>query len=82
VNGTVDDTQRIAFLNRHFAAVAGAIDAGVDVRGYFVWSLLDNLEWSLGYTKRFGIIHVDFATQKRTFKKSAMVYRDLIRGIE
>ncbi|WP_372526888.1 GH1 family beta-glucosidase [Piscinibacter sp.] len=70
-NGTVDDTQRIAFLNRHFAAVAGAIEAGVDVRGYFVWSLMDNYEWSFGYERRFGIVHVDYATQQRTPKNSA-----------
>ena len=76
----LDDPLRVHYLREHIAAVANAISKGVDVRGYFVWSLLDNLEWSLGYTKRFGIIHVDFATQKRTFKKSAMFYRDVIRG--
>ena len=56
------------------------MQAGVDVRGYFVWSLLDNLEWSLGYTKRFGLVHVDFATQQRTLKRSAHVYREVIRN--
>jgi beta-glucosidase/6-phospho-beta-glucosidase/beta-galactosidase len=66
-------------LREHIAAVARAIDAGVDVRGYFVGSLLDNLEWSHGFTKRFGIIHVNFATQERTLKKSAAFYRELIR---
>jgi beta-glucosidase len=71
VNGTVDDAQRIAFLNGHFAAVTGAMKAGVDVRGYFVWSLMDNYEWSYGYERRFGIVHVDYATQQRTPKQSA-----------
>jgi beta-glucosidase len=71
VDGTVDDAQRISFLNRHIAAVAGAMEAGVDVRGYFVWSLMDNYEWSYGYERRFGIVHVDYATQQRTRKQSA-----------
>jgi beta-glucosidase len=77
----LEDPLRVHYLREHLAALSRAIEQGVDVRGYFVWSLLDNLEWSLGYTKRFGIIHVDFATQKRTFKRSAMVYRDLIQGV-
>jgi beta-glucosidase len=76
----LEDPLRVFYLREHLAAMSKAIEQGVDVRGYFVWSLLDNLEWSLGYTKRFGIIHVDFATQKRTFKRSAMVYRDVIRS--
>jgi beta-glucosidase len=71
VNGMVDDSQRISFLNGHFAAVSGAMDAGVDVRGYFVWSLMDNYEWAYGYERRFGIVHVDYATQQRTPKTSA-----------
>ncbi|HEX3580227.1 MAG TPA: GH1 family beta-glucosidase [Thermoanaerobaculia bacterium] len=79
VSDPVEDPLRVFYLREHLAAVSRAIEEGVDVRGYFVWSLLDNLEWSLGYTKRFGIIHVDFATQKRTFKRSALVYRDVIR---
>jgi beta-glucosidase len=76
----VEDPLRVQYLRTHVVALQDAIRAGVDLRGYFVWSLLDNLEWSLGYTKRFGIIHVDFATQKRTLKRSALVYRDFIRG--
>ena len=56
------------------------LTAGVDVRGYMAWSLLDNLEWSLGYTKRFGIVHVDFATQARTPKDSAKLYSEIIRS--
>jgi beta-glucosidase len=64
-------TMRSAYLNSHFAAVARAIDAGVDVRGYFVWSLMDNFEWAFGYERRFGLVHVDYATQQRTLKDSA-----------
>ncbi len=71
VDGQVEDTQRIAFLRRHLAAVDAAIKAGVDVRGYFVWSLLDNFEWAFGYERRFGVVHVDYASQKRTPKRSA-----------
>jgi beta-glucosidase len=74
----VDDPLRVWYLQEHLAALARAIEQGIDVRGYFAWSLLDNLEWSLGFTKRFGLIHVDFATQKRTMKKSALWYRDFI----
>jgi len=76
----VEDPLRVHYLREHIAALGDAMQQGVDVRGYFVWSLLDNLEWSLGYTKRFGIVHVDFATQKRTLKRSALFYRELIRS--
>jgi beta-glucosidase len=72
------DPLRVDYLRRHVVAVHAAIAAGVDVRGYFAWSLLDNLEWSLGYSKRFGIVHVDFATQKRTLKDSAHLYAKII----
>jgi beta-glucosidase len=78
IGDVVDDPLRVHYLREHILSVGRAIAKGVDVRGYFVWSLLDNLEWSLGYTKRFGIIHVDFASQKRTLKKSALFYRDVI----
>jgi beta-glucosidase len=71
IDGRVDDTQRISFLKRHLAAVDEAIKAGVDIRGYFLWSLMDNFEWAFGYERRFGIVHVDYATQKRTIKRSA-----------
>ena len=74
----MDDGRRIAYVRRHIEAVERARAAGVDVRGYFVWSLLDNFEWEQGYTKRFGIVFVDFATQRRTPKRSALWYRDLI----
>jgi len=79
IDGVVDDPLRVFYLREHIAATGRAIEAGVDVRGYFVWSLLDNLEWSHGFTKRFGIIHVNFATQERTMKRSAEFYREVIR---
>jgi beta-glucosidase len=78
VHGEVDDAQRVSYLNRHFAAVSGAIDAGVDVRGYFVWSLMDNFEWAYGYEKRFGLVHVDYATQQRTPKTSAKALQSFL----
>ncbi len=74
----VEDPLRVDYLRKHVAAMHAAIEAGVDVRGYFAWSLLDNFEWSLGYSKRFGIVHVDFATQKRTPKNSAQFYSKII----
>ena len=75
----VDDPLRVAYLDAHLRAVRRAIAEGVDVRGYFAWSLLDNLEWAHGFRKRFGIVHVDFATQKRTPKASARFYSEVIR---
>mgnify|MGYP001143822948 CR=1 FL=1 len=76
----VDDTDRVAYLAGHIAAVADAIDAGVDVREYTVWSLLDNFEWADGFTQRFGLVHVDQRTSQRTPKASFDWYRALIRG--
>jgi beta-glucosidase len=70
-DGTVDDPERVDYLRNHLAALRTAIAAGVDVLGYFVWTLLDNFEWAEGYAKRFGIVHVDFRTQARTPKTSA-----------
>lgn len=78
IGGEVDDRQRISFLNRHLEAVNQAVKAGVDVRGYFIWSLMDNFEWAFGYERRFGIIHVDYATQKRTLKRSARLVSDFL----
>jgi len=78
VDGVVADTARRDYLASHIAAVAEAIEAGVDVRGYFAWSLLDNYEWTFGYDKRFGLVHVDYTTQERTIKVSGHWYRDLI----
>jgi beta-glucosidase len=76
--GRVDDPERIAYLDGHLRAVRAAIADGVDVTGYFVWSLLDNWEWAEGFTKRFGLVHVDFATQVRTPKSSYAWLRDVI----
>lgn len=75
VNGEVVDTQRIAYLGGHLRAIDQAMREGVDVRGYFAWSLLDNFEWSYGYEARFGIVHVDYATQARTPKYSALALK-------
>jgi len=79
-DGEVLDDDRQGYLERHISAAADAIEAGVPLRGYFVWSLLDNFEWSLGYSKRFGVIRVDYETQQRTPKKSARWYQQLISG--
>jgi len=76
--GGVDDTERVAYLAGYFAAASRAIASGVDLRGYFVWSLLDNFEWAEGYSKRFGIVYVDYRTQERIPKLSARWYRDLV----
>jgi beta-glucosidase len=78
VGGTVADPARAAYLRSHLQAVARAIEMGVEVGGYFYWSLLDNFEWEWGYTKRFGLLHVDFDTQQRTPKDSAHWYRGFI----
>ena len=78
VGGEVHDPMRIAYFHDHLGAVRDAIEAGVDVRGYFAWSLFDNVEWSLGTEKRFGLVHVDFETQERTPKASAAFYREVI----
>lgn len=78
VAGRVDDQNRIDYIAGHLEAVAQAIDAGVDVEEYTVWSLMDNWEWADGYTQRFGLVHVDFATGERTTKASYDWYRDLI----
>lgn len=77
-DGRVRDPLRVSYLRSHLRAVHAAIAQGVDVRGYMVWSLLDNLEWSLGFSKRFGIVHVDFGTQQRTPKDSARYYARVI----
>lgn len=77
-DGTVADTERCEYIFDHLDAVAGAIEDGVNVRGYFVWSLLDNFEWAWGYQKRFGIIYVDYETQERIVKDSGRAYAGLI----
>ena len=77
--GEVKDEERVAFLDAHFQAAHEAIERSVDLRGYFVWSLLDNFEWTEGYSKRFGIVYVDYATQRRIPKMSARWYSEVIR---
>jgi beta-glucosidase len=79
-SGAVNDAPRIDFLRRHLAQVQQALAQGVPVRGYFVWSFLDNFEWALGYRMRFGLVHVDFRTQQRTPKASAAWYRQLMQS--
>jgi beta-glucosidase len=79
-HGVVHDTQRLSYLKRHFAACSRAMQNGVDVRGYFVWSLMDNFEWAFGYDRRFGIVHVDYETQQRTLKSSAQAYAAYLQG--
>ena len=74
----VTDPERTSFLSEHIAAAADALDAGVPLRGYFVWTLMDNFEWAHGTSKRFGLVHVDYATQRRRVKDSGRWYRDLI----
>ncbi|MFE7508240.1 GH1 family beta-glucosidase [Promicromonospora sp. NPDC057488] len=78
-DGTVRDADRIDYVRRHLVQVERAVDDGVDVRGYFLWSLFDNYEWAYGYAKRFGIVHVDYDTLDRTPKASARWYSELIR---
>jgi beta-glucosidase len=77
-DGRVRDDVRVAYVARHVAAAGEALAAGVPISGYYVWSLLDNFEWSLGYSRRFGLVHVDFADQRRTLKDSAHWYSQLI----
>jgi beta-glucosidase len=78
VNGTLEDPRRVEYLQSHLAALARAVADGVDVRRYFAWSMLDNFEWEHGYTKRFGLVYVDYATQRRVPKRSGLWYRDFI----
>jgi beta-glucosidase len=78
--GRCDDPARVSFLAAHLDAVRVALDAGVDVRGFYVWSLLDNFEWAEGYTKRFGLVHVDYSTRRRTPKTSFGWLREQIRA--
>src|SRR6185295_10003815 len=79
-NGRVPDHRRLGFLRDHFRAARRAIAAGVPLHGYFVWSLLDNFEWDRGYSQRFGIVWVDYRTQKRILKDSAVWYQRVIRS--
>jgi beta-glucosidase len=77
-DGSVHDPERIAYLDEHVAACARALEAGAPLRGYFAWSLLDNFEWAYGYDKRFGLVRVDYATQRRTVKSSGRRYAEIV----
>jgi beta-glucosidase len=79
VGGQVHDADRVAYIASHIAALGDALAGGVRLAGYMVWSLLDNFEWASGYAKRFGIVHVDYATQRRTPKDSARWYRAFLQ---
>jgi beta-glucosidase len=80
LDGKVHDFGRIDFIERHLVELARAAADGVPVLGYFHWSILDNFEWAHGYKHRFGLIHVDYQTQKRTLKDSAKFYQEVIAG--
>ncbi|MFJ9723630.1 GH1 family beta-glucosidase [Streptomyces sp. NPDC101209] len=79
-DGTVDDPERTEYLEQHLAACASAVRKGAPLAGYFAWSLLDNFEWAYGYDKRFGLVHVDYETQKRTIKGTGHRYADIVRA--
>ncbi|MBE3089253.1 MAG: family 1 glycosylhydrolase, partial [Actinobacteria bacterium] len=81
-DGMIHDDKRIDYLREHLIKVAELNEKGADIRGYYAWSLMDNLEWAYGYEKRFGIIYVDYETQKRIFKDSALWYKNLIKQRE
>ncbi len=78
VDGVVNDDQRVRYFQGHLNAVDQAIRLGVRVDGYFAWSLMDNFEWAFGYCQRFGMVHVDYTTQKRTLKNSAIAYQNML----
>ena len=78
-DGMIHDDDRINYLSRALQTVDSMLGEGMDIRGYYLWSLMDNFEWSAGNTYRYGIIHTDFDTYRRTWKKSAYWYRDYIR---
>ena len=77
-NGQINDKRRVSYLRHYLIAAYEAIQFGVNLKGYFLWSLMDNFEWSSGYSQRFGMVYVDYATQKRTPKQSAYWYQDVI----
>jgi len=78
VSGEVNDEQRVRYFQGHLEAVDASMRSGVPVKGYFAWSLMDNFEWAFGYRQRFGMVHVDYKTQKRTLKQSAIAYRNML----
>lgn len=77
-DGEVRDPERVEYLRQHFTAARELIDEGIDLRGYYVWSLMDNFEWAEGYSRRFGIVFIEFGTQQRILKTSAKWYKALI----
>jgi len=77
-DGQIHDTDRVSYIRRHLEAAHQAIADGVDLRGYYVWSLMDNFEWAWGYDKRFGVVRVDFDTQQRTIKDSGHFYQQVV----
>ncbi|MFM7451683.1 MAG: family 1 glycosylhydrolase, partial [Actinomycetota bacterium] len=79
VDGEILDTKRVSYLERHLDAMFAAKAKGVPIKGYFAWSLIDNFEWAYGYAKRFGLIYVDYKTQRRIPKSSAYYYKDRIQ---
>lgn len=81
-DGEVDDPARLSYIRRHLEQVHRAIEAGIPVKGYFAWSLMDNFEWGFGYSKRFGLVYVDYPTQTRILKSSAKWYRDVVQRNE
>lgn len=80
VNGRVEDDDRVNYLKGHLQECRRAIEAGVNLGGYYVWSLLDNFEWACGYGKRFGIVYTDYQTFQRSWKKSAHWYQEVIKN--
>ena len=80
IHGQVEDWDRIDYLEQYLAVLNRAISEGLDCRGYYYWSLMDNFEWAAGYRGRFGLVHVDYETLKRTVKRSGYFYRDVIRA--
>ena len=81
LDGKIHDMDRIDYLTRHIGKMLEAKKSGADICGYLVWSFLDNFEWSYGYTKRFGLVHVNFATQKRTPKDSFYWYKEFLKTV-
>jgi beta-glucosidase len=77
-SGSVHDSERVDYLQGHFAAAHRALEEGVNLRGYFVWSLFDNFEWADGYSQRFGLVFIDYHTQERIMKDSAHWYKSVI----
>jgi len=82
MEGRVADPERTAYLREHFAQAARALEAGVPLKGYYVWSFLDNFEWAFGYERRFGIVYVDFQTQARIIKDSGRWYQSFLASIK